>query len=170
VTRDVTRIHASDHSRGGPDPIPPRAILHIKLFPDLATEEAMGIDTPVATGEDVFVFLITKEMDGLALTKAEGFLSTPGSGDTSVMLRNKTQIDPISGLGPDMLEHLINIESDEETTKTATVQPKPVDGEDAIVHWGDLIGVDVTDAASGAHGLGIILEFSLPSTIPPEEP
>ena len=80
----------------------------------------MGIDTPVSEGIDIFVFLIDHDMNGLSLVRAAGFLSTPGSGDTTVQVRNKSNIDPLTSLGPDLLLHPINIESMEESSHLAT--------------------------------------------------
>ena len=74
VSRAIPPVHASDHRRGGPDPFPVRAVLHIKVTSD-DDPDAL----PVAAGTNKFVFAVAEDMAGLILRRVEAFVSTTSS-------------------------------------------------------------------------------------------
>jgi hypothetical protein len=123
---------------------------HIKVFPDTR---------PVATGDEKFVFMVSRDMGGYTpdlgepypsfyLYDAEAYVSTTGA--NTIQIRNVTQSN-------DMLSTPLTIDSGEFTTRTATTQ-RVIDPGDSVVDWGDLISIDVDVA--GGYGLGVILVFN----------
>jgi hypothetical protein len=129
---------------------------HIKVTSD---------DRPIITGNNKFVFMISRDMGGYTpdegdpypdfyLYDAEAYVSTAGS--CTVQIRNVTH-------GNTMLSTPLTIDSGEYTTRTAAVQ-RVIDPGNDFVRWADLIAIDIT-AASGCMGLGVILVFNpeLPS-------
>lgn len=141
--------HGRDHVGGGEDPIPSLAMWPIKVFRD---------DIPITTGDGKFIWLIPEDLDGHTLVKVESFVSTSGSGATTVQLRKV-------GVG-DMLTTKVTVDSGEKNSKDAGAQPE-VDEAAADVAWGDHIAFDVDEAASGATGLGVYCYFLAgPDAIP----
>ncbi len=69
--------------------IPPRAVFEIKLFADEIWPDAVST---VVTGDARFVLEIGDEdLDGAYLLKVQAYITTAGSGDVSIMVRNITQ-------------------------------------------------------------------------------
>lgn len=142
--------HGHQHRFNGPDAI--RAGQYeIKLFPDQATETALGINMPVAIGNNLFSFVIPEDLDTCRLRRAEAFVSTPAAGAIHIEVRNVTQ-------DHDLLDTPINIHAGMHASLDGAV-PKP--DLEAECAWGDIITLDVTAAGSGGHGLGVILEFGV---------
>jgi hypothetical protein len=134
--------HGREHRPGGPDPIPARPVMHIKVF---------GDSQAVTTGDGKFVFACSEDMDRTALRTVEMYVTTVSSlGIVQVQLRNVTQ-------AVDMLITRVQIDQGEKNSKDASTAY--VIG-DADVAWGDELAIDVDAAGTGARGLGVILEFA----------
>ena len=73
----------------------------------------------------MFVFFVDHDMNGLSLVRAEGFLSTPGSGDTTVQVRNKSNIDPHDARARPTLTSASTSRSMEESSYFLATQPSP---------------------------------------------
>ena len=139
-------IHASDHRRGGPDPLPVRATLHIKVFADNPDDPA------VTTGTNKFVFAVAEDMAGLILRRVEAFVSTASSsGRVQVQVKNLTQ-------AVYLLTTAVQVDAGELSSKTAAIVG--VAGSTVENEQSDLISIDVLEAGTGARGLGVILEFA----------
>jgi hypothetical protein len=106
---------------------------HIKVLAD---------DRPATTGNDKFIFAVSRDMDGMFLYDCEAYITTSGS--ASVMIRNKT-------VGPDMLSSPLVI-SGLHDDGTAVINPAT-----SQVAWKDQIAIDVDIAGVG---LGVILVFN----------
>jgi hypothetical protein len=145
VSKPVVPIHGTDHRRGGPDPIPIVAHLHIKVFAD------RGPGSDVVIGDDAFVFAIAEDMNGLELRRVEAFVTTVSSaGIVQVQIRNRTQL-------VDLLVTRVQVDATELNSRYATTPAVIVDG--IRNEWADEIAIDVDQGGSGAKGLGIILDF-----------
>lgn len=148
MSRDVTPIHATDHRRGGPDPMPVRATLHIKVFSDDPDE----ISSIVTAGANKFVFAIADDMEGLALRRVAAFVTTPSSsGRVQVQIRNRTQV-------LNLLSTPVQVDAGDTNSRTSTVEAVTIASIEN--EWADEIAIDVLEAGSGAVGLGVILEFA----------
>lgn len=143
----MTSYHGWTHrpkELGGTDPIqiPGEAVYSIKVFRD---------DTASVAGDGAFIFEIPEDLDGAMLARVEGYVTTDGGSNETVMVRNETE-------AVDMLNDPITIEAGELNSKDATTQPT-VDAGNAGVSWGDHIALDI-DGAGGGLGLGVILFFT----------
>lgn len=143
---DQPVLHARQHHPQGPDPIPSLAMWPIKVTPDAV---------PVSTGDGRFIWLIPEDLDAHSLAKVEAFITTPGTGATTINMRLLQ--NGVTDLG-DMLTTAITIDSGERNSKDATVQPV-VDVTNALVAHGDHISFDVDAAADGSSGLGVYCYF-----------
>lgn len=128
---------------GGEDPI--LIVLERKCITDTTT---------LATGDGLFQWPITADLDETHLIDAHAGVSTvSSSGTITVQIRNKTR-------SVDMLSTAITIDSGEFTSYTAAT-PSVVDDTGSPprsgVSRGDIIAVDVDGAGSGAKGLSVIL-------------
>ena len=103
------------------------------------------------------VVFVDKGMDGYALLRAEAYVVTAGTGDTTVQVRNMG----LDSIGPYMLSTEITIDSGEVNSMDAATQPV-VDEANANVVWGDHLAIDVLTVATGALGLGVVLTFGVP--------
>lgn len=135
---DQPAKHAHQHIPGGPDPLP--AVLFIKVF---------GDDEPVGTGDKKFEFEVSEDMDRLRLRRVESYVTTSGTGATTIQIRRV-------GVG-DMLSTACSIDSGELNSKDAATQA--VIDETIALDWGDHVAIDVDAAGSGAQGLGVMLTF-----------
>lgn len=125
--------------------VPPRAVFEIKLFADAVWPDSVSI---VAIGDNRFVLSIAEELDGAYLLKVQAYLTTAGSGDTSVMVRNVTG-------GVDMLNSAVTIPAGNYCATSIDTDPA-----NDQVEGCDRIALDVDAAGGGdAHGLGVILTF-----------
>lgn len=128
--------------------IPPRAVFEIKLFADAAWPDAVSI---VTVGNGRFILEIGDEdLDGAYLLAVQAYITTAGSGDTSVMIRNITQAH-------DMLNSALVIASGD---LSSCGEPADIDLDNDQVAWCDQIAIDVDAAGGGsAKGLGVTLTF-----------
>lgn len=128
-----------------------KAVLFIKLSGD-RTDDAV-----LETGDKTFQFEISEDMDGLNLTKVEGYVTTvSSSGSITVQL---AKIDSNGGGTPaDMLTTKLTIASGDHNSKQTT--PPVIDTGEDDVAWGDHIRIDVDSAGTGTKGLGVMLTFS----------
>lgn len=111
----------------------------------------VGDDATFVVGDNTFIWMIEADVGGKRLTGVEAFVSTPGSTDTVIQVRNRTT-------GNDMLLVPITIDAGDETTCDADV-PAEIDPDEALVSHCDLLAIDIDDAGSGAMGLGVIVQF-----------
>ena len=126
-----------------PDP----TILQIKVMSDTTT---------VSVGDAALVFVISDDLEGLSLLKANAFVSTASSaGDVTVQLRNVITSD-------DMLSTPITIPA-LAFTSYPPATPSVVDDPLAVIATGDLIAIDIDAAGAGAMGLGVVLTLGVPS-------
>jgi hypothetical protein len=116
---------------------------HIKIFADLE---------PTETGDDKFIFAVSKDMDGFNLYFAEAYVTTSG-GSVTVQIRNKTQ-------GQNMLSTPLTIDSGEKHTRYAAT-PAVINTATSDVAWADEIAIDVV-AGGSTQGLGVKLVFNPP--------
>lgn len=125
--------------------LPPRAVFEIKLFADAAWSDSVSI---VVTGDGRFILSIAEELDGAYLLKVQIYLTTAGSGDTSVMVRNATT-------DIDMLNDAVVIPAGEKCAVSIDIDP-----DNQQVSGCDEVALDVDAAGGGdAKGLGAILTF-----------
>lgn len=142
--------HAWTHrpkALGGTDPIPSLAMWPIKVFRD---------DIPVTTGDRKFDWMIPEDLDGNTLMKVAAFVSTAGSGTTTINIR-KAQADG-TNIG-DVLTSPIHIDSGERNSIDATAQPAVSTASIATVAHGEHFEIDVDAVGSGATGLGVYFYF-----------
>jgi hypothetical protein len=102
------------------------------------------------TGNGIVVFCIPDAMNGMKLFSAAAYLTTAGSGTTTVQVRNASSSN-------DMLSTAITIDTNELTSYTAT--QSVVNALYAQVATGNLIAIDVDATAPASKGLGVILTF-----------
>lgn len=114
----------------------------IKVFRD---------DIAISTGDGKFIWLIPEDLDGHTLMKVEAFVSTAGTGATTVQVRKV-------GTG-DMLTTPITIDSGDLNSLDAATQPVVSTGAVADVVHGNHIAIDIDAAAAGATGLGVYFYF-----------
>jgi hypothetical protein len=145
--------HGHQHRFKGPDPIG-IGQYEIKVFPDQAIANLLGMNAPVAVGNNLFTFMIPEDLDGSRLRYADAYLSTTATGAIQLQVRNVTS-------GTNLLDTVITIDAGEYTSKTAATPPVAHQGLSAECVWGDRITVDVTAAGTGGWGLGVVLEFSI---------
>lgn len=127
-----------------PAPIP--AVLFIKVFTDTKT---------VTTSPSFYQFEVSEDMDGMNLTRIEGYVTTvSSSGAIQVQLFNVTQ-------SVDMLSTVLSIDAGELNSKDAATQPVIDTGNDDVA-WGDHLQWQIDSAGTGAKGLGLMLTFELP--------
>lgn len=117
--------------------------------------EVLEVDVPVVVGDKKFEWPIPEDLDGAALLKVEGAVTTVGGGSTEVQLHLLDEDGVSQG---DMLTEKIIIEAGEFNSKASATQPEVDAGNDAVV-WGDHIRVDVDAAGAGALGLHVICYF-----------
>lgn len=129
----------------------PLAHLHIKVFPD----ELYDVTFPVTIGDYKFIFAVAEDMDGMTLTNAEAFVTTPSTaGDVIVGLREMVCGSPP---GTSLLTDPLQVDEGECNSATSSA---PVVIAAGTVAWPNEIIIDVFDPGAGAFGLGVILEFS----------
>lgn len=127
--------------------IPPRAVFEIKLFADEIWPDAVST---VTVGDGRFILEIGDEqLDGAYLLAAQAYVTTAGTGTTSLMIRNVTQAH-------DMLNSTLDIGSGELSTCGTLAD---IDTDNDQVAWCDQIALDIDDAGTGAKGLGVTLTF-----------
>lgn len=113
---------------------------HIKVFSDKQA---------VLTGDNKFMFMVSRDMDGFRLIDAEAYITEAGSANT-IQIRNKTT-------NTDLLSTALTIDAAELTTVTAASQRVLTTN---TVTWGNIISIDVD--AAGGKGLGVILVWNPP--------
>ena len=104
----------------------------------------------VASGNGLFILAVPADLDANYLIAAEAFVTTAGTGVTTIQIRKV-------GVG-DLLSTPITIDSGEFTSYTAATPSVPAYGFNEV-STGDLLAVDVSAAASGSRGLGVILKI-----------
>ncbi len=132
-------LHGRDHLWGGAD-YKPYGPYEIKLADDL---------TAVASGDGKFIFAIPADLDQTKLRFANAYVTTVGSGATSINIRDVTQTT-------DLLSTVITIDASEFTSYTAATSVPT----STKVATGDLIAVDVDAVGAGSLGHGVILVFA----------
>lgn len=130
--------------------IPPRAVFEIKLFSDAV----IASGSIVKTGDNRFVFGIDSELDGAYLLDVQAFLSTAGTGETQVQVRNRGS----GGGNVDMLSTPVTIDSGG-LRSCDSLTPVVIDTANDQLAGCDLIALDVDSAGTGAKGLCVILTF-----------
>jgi hypothetical protein len=145
--------HGHQHRFKGPDPIG-IGQYEIKLFPDQALANLLGMSAPVTVGNNLFEFMIPEDLGGCRLRYADAYVSTVASAAIQLQVRNATS-------ATNLLDTVITIDAGEYTSKTAATPPVAHQGGTAECAWGDMITVDVTAAGTGGWGLGVVLEFSV---------
>lgn len=123
----------------------PRDPVHaIKVFPDKKSNK-------IETG--AFRFTVEKDLADHAITFAEGFNGTPGSGATTFVVRNQTR-------GINIVTVTINSGA-EHSNGSITIDEggDPLDP-NHLLHWKDMIYITTTAVGSGSKGLGAYLTHS----------
>jgi len=133
--------------------LPPDVVLFIKVTGDRTA------DAVVAVGDKQFEFEVSEDMDGLRLTKVEGYVTTVSSSGTVTVQLALLDTDG-AGSAVDMLSTKLTIDANERNSRTATT-PVVIDTAHDDVAWGDHIRIDVDVAGSGTKGLGVMLTFSV---------
>ena len=105
------------------------------------------------TGDGLDYLFIPPELNGANLVVAHAALVTPGTGTTTIQIRNVTQT-------ADMLSTRITIDSAEQDSSTAS--PSVIDTANDDVAQFDKIACDIDAAAAGAKGLVLLLRFEVP--------
>ncbi len=143
--------HGHRHIAGGSDPIPSLStasadvVLEIKVVDD---------QSEVTVGDGQFAFAISSDLNGWTLLSAHAYVTdASSSGLVTVQVRNVTNGNV------DMLSTRVTIDVSEFTSYTAAT-PSVVNGTNAGVSTGDIIGIDVDVAGTVALGLGVILTFT----------
>ena len=108
-------------------------------------------ETPVV-GNGIVVFCIPYEMNGYKLQTAEAYLTTAGTGNTLVSLKNITTNN-------DMLTVPIKITGGELTSYDSSPR-SVIDESHNTVSIKHQIAINVTNVAVGSKGLGLMLAFS----------
>lgn len=125
--------------------LPPRAVFEIKLFADDSFPDSVSI---VTVGDGRFKLSIDEKLDGAYLLRVQAYITTVGSGDTSVMVYNNTAT-------VDMLNTAIVIPAGEKCAVSVDIDP-----DNDRVAACDEIWLNVDAAGGGtAKGLGVILTF-----------
>lgn len=141
---DLPAKHGNDHGSRGTDPVSLAVVVPYKVFRD---------DQVCTTGDGKLIDMIELDLDTACLTFVEIFLTTSGSGTTTVQIRNVTQAH-------DFLSTAVTIDSGELRSKDAAT-PFVISASNADVAHGDLIAIDVDGVASGSKGLGVKLTYEL---------
>jgi hypothetical protein len=105
-------------------------------------------------GDDKFVWMIPADLDTWELTAAEAYVSTVGTTETVVQVRNRTT-------GEDMLTVPLTISAGVFTTCDSSPAVEISDTWDDVSAC-DMIAIDIDTAAPDAKGLGVILTFTKP--------
>lgn len=105
------------------------------------------------TGDGQAFWFVPAHMDGWVLTAAEAGLDTPGTGATTIQIRNVTQ-------AADMLSTRIGIDTGEAHSKTGTAAV--IDAANDDIAWGDKIVVDIDAFPTNGRGLQVHAIFSAP--------
>lgn len=117
--------------------------------------------TVLTTGNGKMKFPIPFELNGMVLVKAHAAVTTvSSSGDVTVAIYNYTD-------SVDMLSTSITIDDTEYTSYSAFVPPVINTAHNEAV-TGDILGIDIDVAGTGAKGLTMILTFDYPAIV--EEP
>lgn len=105
----------------------------------------------LATGNGVFIHLVSEDMDGLDLVECECYVTTVGSTVTRLQIRNVMT-------GDDLLSTRMEIDANEKNSMDAAVQPV-VNRANSLVSHGDHIAIDIDNIGAGSRGLGCVLTF-----------
>ena len=125
--------------------VPPRAVFEIKLFADEIWPDTASI---VTVGDGRFKLSIADKLDGAYLLEVQIYVTTVGSGDTSVTVYNNTA-------SVDMLNTAVVIPAGEKCAISVDTDP-----DNDQVRSCDEIWLNVDAAGGGsAKGLGVILTF-----------
>lgn len=109
----------------------------------------------LAVGNGKLFFTVPEVLDGATLTSINAAIYTAStSGLPSVCLHNLTD-------AVDMLSANVTIDVNELSSYTATT-PATIDGANDTVSKGDILRVDIDAKGTGAKGLDLDLEFTLP--------
>lgn len=140
--------------------VPNRGHYQIKVFADDNALDGNLPDTSkiVVVGDGKFIFAIPDDLAEGFLWDCFAYVTTVGSGDIVIQLRNVTQ-------AVDMLSVPITIEAGDFTSYQAALvlQPEP-DTSNNQVARGDLIAIDIDDDGGGtAMGLGVGIEINPPA-------
>lgn len=122
------------------------AVYEIKVFED---------DEELEVREEAFVWQIPEDLDQSEIIKVEAFITTSGSGATTINIRAG---DPCTA-GTDILTTPITIDSGDCNSKDAATQPV-ISGDVWEVAWGDHLHIDVDAFGTGAMGLGVIVTLT----------
>lgn len=141
--RQTVALHARDHVREGADPMRWYIPYSVKIYGDAR---------PNRVADRAWVFGLDADLYGMELASANGYVTTPGSGSTQVMIRNETQ-------DVDILLSPIVIPASSLNDLASPGVPDPVHR----VAAGDQIQIQVVAVGAGSKGLGINLQFRVPS-------
>jgi hypothetical protein len=123
-----------------------KRIVQLKIFDDA---------TVITTGTGKIKFMIPVELNGMNLVDVEAYVTTvSSSGLPNVRVYNYTD-------SQNMLTTAITIDVSGISSLTAVTVPVINTTYDDVV-TGDIIGIDVDGAGTGAKGLGVILSFQTP--------
>jgi len=140
---EVNNYLLLEHNTDGTHKFP--ITLQVKAFDDASV---------VTTGDGSVYIVIPANLNGRNLTAAHAYVSTVSTSATpTVQLRRVRAGTPV-----DMLSTKITIDANEVSSYTAAAPPVINVANDDVA-TGDVIGVDVDLAGTGAKGLGVILTF-----------
>lgn len=122
---------------------PQEVVYEIKVFAD---------DEDVVAGDTAFFLEVPVHANEYVLTSVGAYLTTTGSGATTVQVRHDAN--------GDMLSTAMTIDSGERSTLTAATPPV-INTAVRRVAWGDFIHIDVDTVAAGSQGLAIKLAFRI---------
>lgn len=146
--------------------VPIRGHYQIKVFAD-ANAGSGNLDTAVRTvvaGDGKFILAIPDDLQLAKLTDCFAYVTTAGSAEITVNLRNVAPGDDPYVFGDEMLIQPMLIQTGDYTSYAAGAANQPViDPAFAQVFTGSMVSIDVDDAGGGtAEGLGVGLEFAPP--------
>lgn len=144
--------------------VPIRGHYQIKVFAD---ENALNGQTPassrvVSAGLGKFILAIPDDLQLSKLTDCFAYVTTAGSDDLEVQLRNVARGDDPNATGDDMLLTPITINAGDYTSYDSTPQ-RVIDPTFYQVFTGSMIAIDVlSDGGGDAQGLGVGIELAPP--------
>lgn len=144
--------------------VPIRGHYQIKVFAD---ENAANGQLPASTrlvvaGLGKFILAIPDDLQLSKLTDCFCYVTTAGTGDIEVQLRNVDRGDDPNSTGADMLSTPMTINAGDYTSYDSTPQ-RVIDPSTYQVFTGSMIAIDIIDDGGGdAQGLGVGIELAPP--------
>lgn len=129
-----------------------RVIIPVGYFEIKVWADQPKVGKTNGTGDALFVLEIPEDLHLKHLKVARAYVSTAGSGVTTVQVRN------VDNGNVDMLSTPITIDSGLRSSIFSTTQ-RVIDEGSNVVHDADQIAIDVDDMPTDAAGLGVILNF-----------